>query len=268
MAISPRGSDSSAKKTTKEIREWAIGEGREVSLRGRISAEIEQAFYDAQPKKVQAKAAPVKKVAEKNAAAKKAAVRNTAAATAQAKKAQAVSAPATNTAVTNTAVKKTAVKKAAVKKPVAAKVPMAGEVVSKASAKKSSREIREWALGAGHEVSSRGRVPAEIQQAFHEAQAKQVQAKAAPVKKTAATKAVEKKTAEKKRVGEKSAGKKIVSAKVSVTKEVVSKAPAERTSREIREWATGAGHEVSSRGRIPAEIQRAFRDAQVEMPVA
>ncbi|WP_457920870.1 hypothetical protein [Rhodococcus wratislaviensis] len=25
---------------------------------------------------------------------------------------------------------------------------------------------------------------------------------------------------------------------------------------------------MSSRGRIPAEIQRAFRDAQVEMPVA
>ncbi|MFV9452449.1 Lsr2 dimerization domain-containing protein [Rhodococcus sp. NM-2] len=53
-----------------------------------------------------------------------------------------------------------------------------------------------------------------------------------------------------------------------VTKEVVSKAPAKRTTREIREWALGAGHEVSSRGRIPAEIQRAFRDAQVEKPVA
>ena len=139
---------------------------------------------------------------------------------------------------------------------------------SEGSAKKTTKEIREWAIGAGHEVSSRGRVPAEIQQAFHEAQAKQVQAKAAPVKKTAATKTAAKKTAEKKRVGEKSAGKKIVSAKVPVTKEVVSKAPAEGTSREIREWALGAGHEVSSRGRIPAEIQRAFRDAQVEMPVA
>ncbi|MFW2244129.1 hypothetical protein ACNUP4_38880, partial [Rhodococcus opacus] len=39
-----------AKTTTKEIREWAIGEGREVSPRGRISAEIERAFHDAQAK--------------------------------------------------------------------------------------------------------------------------------------------------------------------------------------------------------------------------
>ena len=142
-----------AKKSSREIREWALGAGHEVSSRGRIPAEIQQAFHEAQAKQVQAKAAPVKKVAAKNAAAKnaaaknaaakKAAVRNTAAATARAKKAQAVTAPAT----------KTAVKKTAVKKPVAAKVPTAGEVVSKAPAKKSSREIREWALGAGHEVS-------------------------------------------------------------------------------------------------------------------
>lgn len=48
MAVSPRGSEGSARKTTREIREWAIGEGREVSPRGRISAEIEQAFRDAQ----------------------------------------------------------------------------------------------------------------------------------------------------------------------------------------------------------------------------
>ena len=69
MAISPRSSDSSAKKTTKEIREWAIWAGREVSLRGRISAEIEQAFYAAQSKKVQGKTAPVKKTAATKTAA-------------------------------------------------------------------------------------------------------------------------------------------------------------------------------------------------------
>ncbi|MFC9362515.1 histone-like nucleoid-structuring protein Lsr2, partial [Rhodococcus sp. NPDC057014] len=39
-------------------------------------------------------------------------------------------------------------------------------------------------------------------------------------------------------------------------------------SREIREWAIGAGHVVSSRGRIAAEIERAFHDAQAELPVA
>ena len=54
MAVSPRISEGSAKGTTKEIREWAIGEGREVSPRGRISAEIEQAFRDAQATKAQA----------------------------------------------------------------------------------------------------------------------------------------------------------------------------------------------------------------------
>ncbi|WP_411755683.1 histone-like nucleoid-structuring protein Lsr2 [Rhodococcus sp. DK176] len=39
-----------AKKTAKEIREWAIGEGREVSLRGRISAAIVRFFHDAAAK--------------------------------------------------------------------------------------------------------------------------------------------------------------------------------------------------------------------------
>ncbi|MFC9839438.1 histone-like nucleoid-structuring protein Lsr2 [Rhodococcus sp. NPDC127530] len=69
-------SKAPAKTTTKDIREWAIGEGREVSPRGRISAEIEQAFHDAQATKAQAKAVPVKQAAAKTAAktaAKKAA---------------------------------------------------------------------------------------------------------------------------------------------------------------------------------------------------
>ena len=138
MAVSPKGSDGSAKNTTKQIREWAIGEGLEVSSRGRISAEIEQAFHDAHAKKTQAKPAPVKK---------------------------------------------TAVQMAAVKK-----TPLARTVVSTASVKKSSGEIREWAIGEGLEVSSRGRISAEIEQAFHDAHAKKAQAKPAPVKKTAAKK--------------------------------------------------------------------------------
>jgi hypothetical protein len=126
MTVSPKGSKGSAKVTTKEIREWAIGEGREVSLRGRISAEVEQAFHDAQTKKVSTKTAPVKKPAAKK------------------------------TAATKTAAPKAAVKRTA---------------VSKAPAKKSSREIREWAIGAGHEVSLRGRISAELERAFHDAQA-------------------------------------------------------------------------------------------------
>ncbi|MFC9839437.1 histone-like nucleoid-structuring protein Lsr2 [Rhodococcus sp. NPDC127530] len=39
-----------AEKTAKEIREWAIGESREVSFRGRISAAIVRAFHDAAAK--------------------------------------------------------------------------------------------------------------------------------------------------------------------------------------------------------------------------
>ncbi|MFD9668545.1 histone-like nucleoid-structuring protein Lsr2 [Rhodococcus sp. NPDC059968] len=39
-----------AKTTAKDIREWAIGEGREVSFRGRISAAIVRAFHDAAAK--------------------------------------------------------------------------------------------------------------------------------------------------------------------------------------------------------------------------
>ena len=176
MAVSPRGSEGSAKKTSKEIREWAIGEGREVSSRGRIPAELEQAFHDAQAKKVQAKTAPVKKTA-----AKKTTVRNTAAATAPVTRAAARTAPATKTAGTKTAGKKTIAKKTiatkaaaekkAVKKMVAVKVPVKRTAVSKAPAKKSSREIREWAIGAGHEVSLRGRISAELERAFHDAQA-------------------------------------------------------------------------------------------------
>ncbi|MFD6057519.1 Lsr2 family DNA-binding protein, partial [Rhodococcus wratislaviensis] len=48
MAVSPRGFEGLPKKTTKAIREWAIREGREVSSRGRIPAEIEHAFDEAQ----------------------------------------------------------------------------------------------------------------------------------------------------------------------------------------------------------------------------
>ncbi|MFC0451434.1 Lsr2 family DNA-binding protein, partial [Rhodococcus jostii] len=65
-------SKAPAKATTKEIREWAIGEGREVSPRGRVSAEIEQAFLDAQ-----AETAPARKVAAKSSAAEKTAAEKT-----------------------------------------------------------------------------------------------------------------------------------------------------------------------------------------------
>ena len=44
-----------------------------------------------------------------------------------------------------------------------------------------------------------------------------------------------------------------------------SAAPAARRSsdetKKIRAWARGQGYELSSRGRIPAEIEQAFRDA-------
>ncbi|PQP15883.1 hypothetical protein C5613_37570 [Rhodococcus opacus] len=278
-----------AKKSSREIREWAIGEGREVSLRGRIPAEVEQAFHDAQTKKVPTKTAPVKKAAAKKTAATKTAVKKTPATKMAGKKTAATKTAAKNTAKKIVATKAVAEKKA-VKRVVAA--------VSKAPAKKSSREIREWAIGAGHEVSLRGRIPAEVEQAFHDAQTKKVPTKTAAVKKTAAKKATVRntaaatapatraaartapatktaatKTAEKKTIAtraaaEKKAVKKMVAVKVPVKRTAVSKAPAKKSSREIREWAIGAGHEVSLRGRISAELERAFHDAQAQMPVA
>ncbi|WP_455566854.1 Lsr2 family DNA-binding protein [Rhodococcus oxybenzonivorans] len=45
-------------------------------------------------------------------------------------------------------------------------------------------------------------------------------------------------------------------------------APAKNMIKEIREWAIGEGRNVSSRGRISAEIKQAFHDAQVQVPVA
>ncbi|MDV6241933.1 Lsr2 family DNA-binding protein, partial [Rhodococcus opacus] len=296
MAVSPRGSEGSARKTTREIREWAIGEGREVSSRGRISAELEQAFHDAQAKKVQTRTPPVKKTAVKKRVAPKAPVTRTAVNKApakkssreirewaigaghevssrgripaeleqafhdaQAKKVQTKSAPVKKTVAKKTVATKAAAEKTVVKKRVAPKAPVTRTAVNKAPAKKSSREIREWAIGAGHEVSSRGRIPAELEQAFHDAQAKKVQTKSAPVKKTVAKKTVATKAA-----AEKTVVKKRVAPKAPVTRTAVNKAPAKKSSREIREWAIGAGHEVSSRGRIPAELEQAFHDAQAK----
>lgn len=40
--------------------------------------------------------------------------------------------------------------------------PKAGSVQSRSRA----REVREWAAASGHEVSSRGRIPADVQEAF------------------------------------------------------------------------------------------------------
>ncbi|MBP2206469.1 histone-like nucleoid-structuring protein Lsr2 [Rhodococcus opacus] len=296
MAVSPRGSEGSARKTTREIREWAIGAGREVSSRGRISAELEQAFHDAQAKKVQTRTPPVKKTAVKKRVAPKAPVTRTAVNKApakkssreirewaigagrevssrgripaeleqafhdaQAKKVQTKSAPVKKTVAKKTVATKAAAEKTVVKKPAAAKAPVTRTAVNKAPAKKSSREIREWAIGAGHEVSSRGRIPAELEQAFHDAQAKKVQAKTAPAKKAAVKKIVAKNAPARKTVVKKAAV-----TKAPVTRTAVNKAPAKKSSREIREWAIGAGHEVSSRGRIPAELEQAFHDAQAK----
>ncbi|CAG7627142.1 histone-like nucleoid-structuring protein Lsr2 [Rhodococcus opacus] len=296
MAVSPRGSEGSARKTTREIREWAIGAGREVSSRGRISAELEQAFHDAQAKKVQTRTPPVKKTAVKKRVAPKAPVTRTAVNKApakkssreirewaigagrevssrgripaeleqafhdaQAKKVQTKSAPVKKTVAKKTVATKAAAEKTVVKKPAAAKAPVTRTAVNKAPAKKSSREIREWAIGAGREVSSRGRIPAELEQAFHDAQAKKVQAKTAPAKKAAVKKIVAKNAPARKTVVKKAAV-----TKAPVTRTAVNKAPAKKSSREIREWAIGAGHEVSSRGRIPAELEQAFHDAQAK----
>ncbi|MEU2001744.1 histone-like nucleoid-structuring protein Lsr2 [Rhodococcus sp. NPDC019616] len=215
-----------AKKMTKEIREWAIGQGLDVSSRGRISVEIERAFHDAAAKKVQVKAARVNKAAEKKAAAKKKAGGTTGVKTAP------VKAPA----------KKAAAKAAAAKTTATETTP----------AKKMTNEIREWAIGQGLDVSSRGRISAEIERAFHDAAAKKVQVKAATAKKSAARKAPAKTTVEKTTAAETKAAKSAIPEKV---------APAKKMTKEIREWAIGQGLEVSSRGRISAEIERAFHDA-------
>ena len=119
MAVSPRGSEGSATNTTKQIREWAVGEGLEVSSRGRISAEIEQAFHAAQAKNARAKPAPGRKTAVKKTAVKK-------------------------TAAEKPAATKSAVKKTVVKKQITAKAPATGAAASTVPAKKSSGEIREW----------------------------------------------------------------------------------------------------------------------------
>ncbi|GAF44183.1 Lsr2 family DNA-binding protein, partial [Rhodococcus wratislaviensis] len=106
--------------------------------------------------------------------------------------------------------------------------------------KKTTKAIREWAIREGREVSSRGRIPAEIVHAFDEAQAKKVQVEPAPVKKTAVKKG-----------SAKAAAKNTAPA----TRAAASKAPAKKTTKAIREWAIREGREVSSRGRIPAEIE-------------
>ena len=221
MAQTPRGSKGSA-KTTREIREWAIGAGHDVSSRGRISAEIVDAFEGAhakkrQPEKVQATRVSAKKVS----------------------------------------VGKPAVKKVAAEKSVATKAPAKRLAVRKAPAARTTKEIREWAIGAGHDVSSRGRISAEIVEAFEGAQAKKRQPK-----KGQATRGPAKKVAAGKQPAEKVAARKSVVKTSAVKKPAATKAPAAATTNEIREWAIGAGLGVSSRGRISAEIVKAFDDAQ------
>jgi hypothetical protein len=239
MAVSPSISEDSAKKTNREIREWAIGEGRDVSSRGRIRAEIVHAFYDGQAKKIQAEKAAAKKTTVKKTAVKKA-------------------------AVNKTAPKKTATKKAAAKKVVAAKAP---------AVQAMTKEIREWAIGEGREVSSRGRIPSEIVHAFNDAQGKKVQAKVrtAPAKKKAAVKSAPTKaavtTAPMKKaaaVAKKAAVRKTAAEKTAVTRTPASEAAVRKTTAEIRAWAIGEGREVSSRGWVSAEVERAFYDARAQ----
>ncbi|PQP17279.1 Lsr2 family DNA-binding protein [Rhodococcus opacus] len=175
MAVSPEGSAGSAKKTTKEIREWALGEGLEVSSRGRIPVEIEQAFHDAQAKTAQAKPVPVKKTAAKKPAAKKktatpAPVKRVAASKAPAEK----KIGATKTAPEKPTGTNAAMKKAVAEKPVAAKMPVKKAVGNIGPAKTTNKEIREWATAEGRQVSSRGRISVEIERAFHDAQAEPV----------------------------------------------------------------------------------------------
>ncbi|MGV9867043.1 Lsr2 family DNA-binding protein [Rhodococcus koreensis] len=171
---------------------------------------------------------------------------------------------------------------AAVQKKAAA-APATSGSVSTAPAKKTTKEIREWAIGEGHVVSSRGRIPAELERAFHDAQAAKARTRTVPARKVSATKAAGKKTASptapmtrsatskapaKKAAAKPAAAKKEDAEKAPATSASVSKVSAKRTSREIREWAIGEGHVVSSRGRIPAEVERAFRAAQAALPVA
>ncbi|EID81795.1 MULTISPECIES: Lsr2 family DNA-binding protein [Rhodococcus] len=155
-------SQASAKTTTKDIREWAIGEGREVSPRGRISAEIEQAFHEAQATKAQAKAASAKKTVTKEAPAK----------TTAAEKVVEKEAPVKKAAAGKAAAGKAAAGKAAAGKVVEKEAPVKGAVAGTAPAKTTAKEIREWAIGEGREVSLRGRISAAIVRAFHDAAAK------------------------------------------------------------------------------------------------
>ncbi|MGV9865646.1 Lsr2 family DNA-binding protein [Rhodococcus koreensis] len=249
----PAAKKAPAAKTTKEIREWAIGAGLDVSSRGRISAEIVEAFEGAQAKKVQAKKVQPKKV-------------------------QATTVPAKKVAAGKQAAEKAAAQKSVVKTAAVKKVDTEKPVVRKAPAAKTTKEIREWAIGAGLDVSSRGRISAEVERAFHDAQVPKVQAKTVRAKKVAAgkpavTKVAEKKVAEKKVAEKKAAAKKTATRKTATRKApsnraAVSKAPAKRTTKEIREWAIGEGLDISARGRISAEIVDAFHLAQAKAPAA
>ena len=210
-----------------------------------------KAFHAAHAKKTRAIPAPVKKTA-----AEKAAAENTAAAPVKA---------ASNAPAEKKDAKKKAVETA----------PTKSAPVSTPSAK-TSREIRQWAIGKGHVVSSRGRIPAEIERAFHDAQAAKVRTKRAPARKPSATKAASKTSASTGPVKRSAASKapatkasaKSPAEKASVKSASLSKASEKRTSREIRRWAIEEGLEVSLRGRIPAELERAFHDAQEQVPVA
>ena len=264
MAQSPTGSKDSA-KTTREIREWAIGAGLDVSSRGRIPAEVVKAFEDAQVKKVQTKTAPAKTTKEIREWAVGAGLdvspRGRISAEivqafedAQLKQSQPKRVPVKKLAARKPVVKKPVVKKPVVKKVATEKVATEKPAAKNAPVAKTTSEIREWAVGAGLDVSSRGRISAEIVKAFEDAQAKQSQPKKRQAKKVEATTVPAKKVA-----AEKPAVTKVVAEKPAAKN-----APATKTTKEIREWAIGAGLDVSARGRISAEVERAFHDARVK----
>ncbi|OUS97183.1 histone-like nucleoid-structuring protein Lsr2 [Rhodococcus sp. NCIMB 12038] len=259
MAQSPTGSKDSA-KTTREIREWAIGAGLDVSSRGRIPAEVVKAFEDAQVEKVQTKTAPAKTTKEIREWAVGAGLDVSPRGRIPAEIVQAFEdAQLKQSQPKRVPVKKLAARKPVVKKPVVKKVAVKKVATEKPAAKnapvaKTTSEIREWAVGAGLDVSSRGRISAEIVKAFEDAQTKQSQPKKRQAKKVEATTVPAKKVA-----AEKPAVTKVVAEKPAAKN-----APATKTTKEIREWAIGAGLDVSARGRISAEVERAFHDAQVK----
>ncbi|MGH3803425.1 MAG: Lsr2 family DNA-binding protein, partial [Pseudonocardiaceae bacterium] len=100
------------------------------------------------------------------------------------------------------------------------------------------------------------------------AQVKDVVAGKPAVKKVAAEKKTARKAPSNRAAVSKAPANRAAVSKAPAKRTAVSKAPAKRTTKAIREWAIGEGLDVSSRGRISAEIVDAFHLAQAKMPAA